>query len=111
MFVGHPGKADEPVAIDELLFELLGRSPDALRSLREPVGAMLHRVGLATHREFVGVVTTDWAGHERWEAAAEWAIREAWANERDRWGCDPDPGLGLDAVDWEATPVAGDEAA
>ncbi len=72
----------EPFAIERLLFELVGRSPDALRTLQEPVGAMLHRAGLVTHRELAGTATTDWGCHERWEAAVEWARQEAWEAER-----------------------------
>lgn len=93
-----------PVGIDRLLFELLGRAPDALRSLREPVGAMLHRAGLATHRELIGTSTIDWDRFERSEAAVEWAFREAWEAERPRRDHEPPPESGPGPDDWVDDP-------
>lgn len=87
--VAPHGDATEPLDIESLLLELVGRSPDALRTLREPVGAMLHRVGLVTHREHAGTMATDWDRHERWEAAVDMAIREAREAERGPRDYDP----------------------
>lgn len=78
-----------PIEIDQFVFELVGRMPDVLCALREPIGAMLHRSGLATHREQVGVPTTPWDRYEHHEQAFQWAEREAWQDERD--GSDHDP--------------------
>jgi hypothetical protein len=85
----------EPIRIDDLVLELAGCAPGLLSGLREPVGAMLHRVGLVTHREHVGTAATDWDAHERWEAAVDWAVREAWESERDR--------RDYDTPDWDGT--------
>lgn len=90
-----------PVRIDDLVFEAVGRAPDLLRDLREPLGAALHRVGLTTHREHVGTAATDWSAHERWEAAVDWAIREAWEAERDRRDYDHPFDIGPDPDDWD----------
>ncbi|MFN8520208.1 MAG: hypothetical protein U0667_12625 [Chloroflexota bacterium] len=83
------GDPTEPVRVDELVLELAGSAPALLRGLREPVGAVLRRMGLVTHREHVGTAATDWDAHERWEAAVDWAIRDAWESGRDRRDYDP----------------------
>lgn len=85
-----------PIQIHRLVLELSGRAPDALRSLREPIGAMLHRSGLVTHRELVGVPTTDWDRYEHREEALHWAEQAAWRDERDR--------LDPDSDEWEGWP-------
>jgi len=79
-----PLGAATPIEIHRLVFELAGRAPHALRSLCEPLGAMLHRVGLATHREQVGLPTTDWDRHEFREEAIHWAERELQRDDMDR---------------------------
>jgi hypothetical protein len=91
----------EPVAIEQLVFELLGRAPDALRALREPVGAMLHRVGLATHREDAGTAAMDWQRHERWQDAVVRAVDEAWEARDERRGHGLGSDLDLDPDPWE----------
>lgn len=99
---GDPsGAPTDPIDIEQLLFELVGQVPDALRALQEPVGAMLRRAGLATHREHVGTATTDWDRHERWEAAVGWAVRETWEADRDRRDHEPPLEIGPGPEDWE----------
>jgi hypothetical protein len=46
--------------IDSLLFESLGRAPELLGRGSEPVGSLLRRAGLETHRNLVGLPGTLW---------------------------------------------------
>lgn len=80
----------EPIEIHRLVLELVGRAPDALRSLREPIGAMLRRSGLATHREQVGMPTTTWDRFEHREEALRWAARDAGQDAQGWLDDDPD---------------------
>lgn len=84
----------EPIAIQRLVLELVGREPDALRSLREPIGAMLRRSGLATHREQVGMPITSWDRYEYREEALHWAARDARLDDQGWLDDDPDDWAG-----------------
>lgn len=89
-----------PIEIQRLVLELVGRAPDALRSLREPIGAMLRRSGLATHREQVGTPTTNWDRFEYREEALRWAARHARQDAQGWLDDDPD--------DWDDEPAMDD---
>jgi hypothetical protein len=64
--------ASAAIAVETLLFEALARAPELLRASVEPVGEMLWRCDLATHRDLVATRLTDWARHDH--AAAVWDL-------------------------------------
>jgi hypothetical protein len=83
--------------IDRLLFEAVSRDPDLLRTARVPVGDLLRRCDLTTHRDLVGLPLTDWRRFDH--RAAVWDLLP-WEDRPDPWGRpDPDDLDGLDALD------------
>jgi hypothetical protein len=71
----HPFR-EPTLTVDALLTEASATTPSLLRELGEPIGALLQRCGLATHRNLVGHPMADWADLDR--DAAVWDLVSRW---------------------------------